>query len=210
MLKRFLIVALLVVAPFAIAIDQSNPYKLMQEAAARTFTRLKNEQPMIRQNPDYLRRVVREELMPYVQIKYAGALVLGSYYSSATPSQRDAYFQAIEAYLEQAYGQALAMYHGQQYQIAPEQPLGDRNVIAIRVTITDPQGRPPVRLDFQWRKNSKTGYWQAYDMITEGVSLITTKQNEWANILRTKGIDGLTQELLSSAKNPITLENKKS
>lgn len=55
MLKRFLIVALLVVAPFAMAIDQSNPYKLMQEAAARTFTRLKNEQPMIRQNPDYLR-----------------------------------------------------------------------------------------------------------------------------------------------------------
>ncbi len=78
------------------------------------------------------------------------------------------------------------------------------------VTITDPQGRPPVRLDFQWRKNSKTGYWQAYDMITEGVSLITTKQNEWANILRTKGIDGLTQVLLNSAKNPITLENKKS
>nr|CBA75357.1 toluene tolerance protein [Arsenophonus nasoniae] len=210
MLKRFLIVALLVVAPFAMAIDQSNPYKLMQEAAARTFTRLKNEQPMIRQNPDYLREIVSEELLPYVQIKYAGALVLGSYYNSATPSQRDSYFTAFAAYLKQAYGQALAMYHGQQYQIAPEQPLGDKSVVAIRVTITDPQGRPPVRLDFQWRKNSKTGYWQAYDMITEGVSLITTKQNEWANILRTKGIDGLTQELERSSNIPITLEKKKS
>ncbi|MFS1537435.1 MAG: phospholipid-binding protein MlaC [Candidatus Phlomobacter fragariae] len=210
MFKRFLIVALLVGAPFAMATDKNNPYKLMQEVAARTFTRLKNEQPIIRQNPDYLRRVVREELMPYVQIKYAGALVLGSYYSSATPSQRDIYFKAIQTYLVQAYGQALAMYHGQQYQIEPEQPLGDRNVVAIRVNITDPQGRPPVRLDFQWRKNSKTGYWQVYDMITEGVSLITTKQNEWVNILCTKGIDGLTQELLSSAKNHITLENKKS
>lgn len=44
------------------------------------------------------------------------------------------------------------MYHGQTYQIAPEQPLGDATIIPIRVTIIDPNGRPPVRLDFQWRK----------------------------------------------------------
>lgn len=37
--------------------------------------------------------------------------------------------------LKQAYGQALAMYHGQTYQIAPEQPLGDATIIPIRVTI---------------------------------------------------------------------------
>ncbi len=52
------------------------------------------------------------------------------------------------------------MYHGQTYQIAPEQPLGNADIVAIRVTIIDNGGRPPVRLDFQWRKNSKTGYWQ--------------------------------------------------
>ena len=73
------------------------------------------------------------------------------------------------------------MYHGQTYQIAPEQPLGDTTIVPIRVTIIDPNGRPPVRLDFQWRKNSQTGNWQAYDMIAEGVSMITTKQNEWGN-----------------------------
>lgn len=210
MFKRFLIAALLAVVPLAAsAADQSNPYKLMNEAAGKTFTRLKNEQPKIKQNPDYLRQVVREELLPYVQIKYAGALVLGRYYKDATPAQREAYFDAFGAYLEQAYGQALAMYNGQTYQIAPEQPLGDANIIAIRVTIIDPNGRPPVRLDFQWRKNSRTGDWQAYDMIAEGISMITTKQNEWGDTLRTKGIDGLTAQLKSYAAQPITLEQKK-
>ncbi|CAM3305129.1 putative transport protein (ABC superfamily, atp_bind and membrane) [Xenorhabdus nematophila ATCC 19061] len=209
MFKRLLMVALLVVAPLASAVDQTNPYALMKEAAEKTFTRLKNDQPQIQANPDVLRRIVREELLPYVQIKYAGALVLGPYYKQATPEQRDTYFKAFEAYLEQAYGQALAMYHGQNYEIAPEQPLGDKTIVAIRVTITDPNGQPPVRLDFQWRKNSKTGYWQAYDMIAEGVSMITTKQNEWADILRQKGIDGLTEQLSVSAKAPVTLEKKK-
>lgn len=204
-----MMVAMLVIAPFAMAVDQTNPYKLMDEAAAKTFNRLKAEQPKIKQDPEYLRTIVREELLPYVQIKYAGALVLGTYYKGATPAQREAYFKAFEAYLEQVYGQALAMYHGQTYQIAPEQPIGDKNIVAIRVTIVDTNGRPPVRLDFQWRKNSKTGYWQAYDMIAEGVSMITTKQNEWGDILRKQGVDGLTKQLEASAKAPITLEEKK-
>ncbi|HAI2388947.1 putative organic solvent tolerance protein [Escherichia coli] len=211
MFKRLMMVALLVIAPLsaATAADQTNPYKLMDEAAQKTFDCLKNEQPQIRANPDYLRTIVDQELLPYVQVKYAGALVLGQYYKSATPAQRDAYFAAFREYLKQAYGQALAMYHGQTYQIAPEQPLGDKTIVPIRVTIIDPNGRPPVRLDFQWRKNSQTGNWQAYDMIAEGVSMITTKQNEWGTLLRTKGIDGLTAQLKSISQQKITLEEKK-
>ncbi|MBS0970483.1 phospholipid-binding protein MlaC [Chimaeribacter arupi] len=209
MFKRLLMVALLVVAPLANAVDQTNPYRVMEEAAQKTFTRLKSEQPKIKQDPNYLREVVRQELLPYVQVKYAGALVLGRYYKEATPAQREAYFKAFEDYLAQAYGQALALYHGQTYQIAPDQPLGDANIIAIRVTIVDNGGRPPVRLDFQWRKNSKTGNWQAYDMIAEGVSMITTKQNEWADILRQQGVDGLTARLKSAAAQPITLDQQK-
>lgn len=209
MFKRLLMVALLVVAPLANAVDQTNPYSLMSDASEKTFTRLKSEQSKIKADPNYLRTIVHDELMPFVQVKYAGALVLGRYYKEATPAQRDAYFTAFQAYLEQAYGQALAMYHGQTYQIEPQQPLGDADIVAIRVTITDNDGRPPVRLDFQWRKNSKTGYWQAYDMIAEGVSMITTKQNEWASTLRLKGIEGLTQQLQMAAQQPITLDQRK-
>ncbi|CAX61559.1 MULTISPECIES: phospholipid-binding protein MlaC [Erwiniaceae] len=210
MFKRFLMMAMLVIAPVAAnaAADQTNPYQLMNEAAGKTFTRLKTEQPKIKQDPDYLRQIVREELLPYVQIKYAGALVLGRYYKDATPAQRDAYFKAFGDYLAQAYGQALALYNGQTYQIAPEQSYADKTIIAIRVTIVDPNGRPPVRLDFQWRKNSRSGDWQAYDMIAEGVSMITTKQNEWSDTLRQKGIDGLTEQLKSYAKQPITLDKQ--
>ncbi len=209
MFKRLMMIVLLAVAPLANAADQTNPYDMMKEAAGKTFTRLGNEQAAIKQNPDYLRTIVRQELLPYVQIKYAGALVLGRYYNDATPAQRDAYFSAFQAYLEQAYGQALAMYNGQKYDIGAEKSFAGSDIVAIRVSIIDPNGRPPVRLDFQWRKNSKTGYWQAYDMIAEGVSMITTKQNEWAGTLRQQGIEGLTKQLQAAANQKITLEQKK-
>ncbi len=45
-------------------------------------------------------------------------------------------------------------------------------------------------------------------MIAEGVSMITTKQNEWSDLLRQKGIDGLTEQLKSIARQPITLDQK--
>lgn len=41
MLKRLFMVALLAIAPLTQAADQSNPYRLMNDAASKTFTRLK-------------------------------------------------------------------------------------------------------------------------------------------------------------------------
>lgn len=209
MLKQlFMIVVLLVIPLAGNAVDQTNPYHLMQEVATKTFDRLKAEQPQIKQNPELLRGIVRQELLPYVQVKYAGALVLGRYYKEATPAQRDAFFAAFNDYMVQAYGQALTLYRGQKWQIQPEKPLEGATSIAIRVMVANSNGAAPARLDFQWRKNSRSGQWQAYDMIAEGISMITTKQNEWGDVLRTKGIDALTAQLKASAAQPITLDKK--
>ncbi|ATW29347.1 phospholipid-binding protein MlaC [Candidatus Williamhamiltonella defendens] len=207
MLKKYFFIVLLMLVPSLVqALDKTNPYTLMADAAKKTFTRLKNEQSRIKADPNYLRTIVQEELFPFIQIKYAVALVLGTYYKGVKPEQLKNYYSAFSQYLEQAYGQALTMYYGQTYRIAPPQEVGSATMIPIRVTIIDPDGRPPVRLDFQWRKNTQTDHWQAFDMQVEGVSIITTKQNEWANILRETGIDGLTKHLTLLAQQPITLK----
>lgn len=210
MIKRILVVCILYFVPFMLVAQaaEENPYILMAQAADKTFGRLKQEQARIKKDPDYLRTIVREELLPYVQVKYAGALVLGTYYRSATPAQRDVYFKAFEDYLVQAYGQALTMYTGQTYRLAKERPLGNNEIIPIRIRIMDEGGRQPINLDFQWRKNTKTGEWRAFDMSVEGVSMITTKQNEWANTLQSSGVDGLTKLLINAANKKISLEKK--
>ena len=46
MFKRLLMVALLVITPFAMAVDKTNPYALMEDAAQKTFDKLKTEQPV--------------------------------------------------------------------------------------------------------------------------------------------------------------------
>ncbi|OCG06649.1 ABC transporter substrate-binding protein [Gilliamella sp. wkB178] len=188
----------------ATAFAENNPYNEMQVAADKIFNTMKSQSSAIKANPDKLKNIVRTDLLPYVQVKYAGALILGNYYKSATDAQRTAYFNAFENYLVQAFAQALSMYNGQTYQVESASDLSGKNLISIRILLIQPdKNQQPLRIDFQWRKNSVTGEWKAYDLIAEGVSMITTKQNEWSTILRQDGIDALTKQLTDLANRKI-------
>lgn len=188
--------------------DSSNPYVLMQETSDKLFNSIKADQAKIKQNPNYLRTLVKENLMPYVHVKYAGSLTLGTYFKSTTPEQQERFFQAFADFIEQSYAQILTLYDGQKFEIEPEKDVSKANIVNIRVTIIQNNGKPPIKLDFKWRKNSKTGEWQAYDMAAEGISMIVTKQNEWSGILRKQGIDALTQQIQKASQEPIVFNKK--
>ena len=184
---------------------ETSPYVLMQQASDKLFADIKNNQAKIKKDPNYLRTIVRNDLLPYVQVNYAGSLVLGSHFKSTTPEQREKFFKAFSDFIEQAYAQVLTAYTDQNIQIEPAKEVGDKNLVSIRVNIVQNGGQAPIKLDFKWRKNSKTGEWQAYDMVAEGVSMVVTKQQEWSGILRQHGIDALTAQVQKSAAQPVTL-----
>ena len=184
---------------------ETSPYVLMQQASDKLFADIKSNQATIKKDPNYLRTIVRNDLLPYVQVNYAGSLVLGSHFKSTTPEQREKFFKAFSDFIEQAYAQVLTAYTDQNIQIEPAKEVGDKNLVSIRVNIVQNGGQAPIKLDFKWRKNSKTGEWQAYDMVAEGVSMVVTKQNEWSGILRQQGIDALTAQIQKSAATPVTL-----
>ena len=184
---------------------ETSPYVLMQQASDKLFADIKSNQAKIKKDPNYLRTIVRNDLLPYVQVNYAGSLVLGSHFKSTTPEQREKFFKAFSDFIEQAYAQVLTAYTDQNIQIEPAKEVDDKNLVSIRVNIMQNSGQAPIKLDFKWRKNSKTGEWQAYDMVAEGVSMVVTKQNEWSGILRQQGIDALTAQIQKSAAAPVTL-----
>ena len=51
------------------------------------------------------------------------------------------------------------------------------------------------RLVLKLRKNSKTGEWKAFDMVAEGISMLSAKQSELTPLIRTKGVAGVTELL---------------
>lgn len=204
-LKKVLVAGVVVFSTLLSTAAFANPYTLMQQTADKLFGDIKASQSKIKADPNYLRTIVRNDLMPHVHVKYAGQLVLGKNLSAATDAQKDAFFNAFGQFIEQSYAQVLTQYSNQKVEIESEKPLGDKTIVSIRVNVLQSGNTQPIKLDFKWRKNSRTGEWQAYDMAAEGVSMVATKQNEWSGILRQEGIDALTTQVAESAKQPITL-----
>lgn len=206
MLKKCICICSLFLASFVMAAeaDLQNPYQKTQNAADKIFVAINEQSAQIKSNPDILKNVVRSDLLPYVHVKYAAALSLGDNYKDVSKEDREAYFNVFEKYLVQAFAQALSMYNGQTYQVETEKDISGKNIVSVRVLLLNPdKTQQPIRLDFQWRKNTATGEWQAYDMVAEGVSMITTKQSEWSTIVRQQGIKALIAQLQSQANQKI-------
>ncbi|QLB40208.1 MULTISPECIES: phospholipid-binding protein MlaC [Mannheimia] len=207
-IKKIIVTGLVAVSALfsTSAFAETSPYVLMQQTADKLFGNIKSNQSKIKSNPEYLRTIVRNDLMPYVHVKYAGQLVLGKNLSSATDAQKEAFFNAFGQFVEQSYAQVLTQYQGQNVQIESPKSVDGKSIVSIRVNVAGKGAAQPIKLDFKWRKNSRTGEWQAYDMAAEGVSMVATKQNEWAGVIRQKGIDALTAQVAQSAKQPIILK----
>ena len=214
MIRSFMISVLGVVLTLTSAIaapvvDKTDPYTMMAAVSTTMFARLKAEQATIAQNPEHLRVVVQQELLPYVNSRYAAYKVLGPQLKKTTKEQRNAFVDAFTDYLVASYAQVLTQYSDQNIQIEPAKAVpADRSIVSVRVDIIDKQ-RPPIRLDFKMRKNKKTNEWQGYDMVAEGVSMISTKQSEWSGQLRTEGVDAVTNTLKTLAAKPIRRETDK-
>nr|WP_319555269.1 phospholipid-binding protein MlaC [uncultured Vibrio sp.] len=212
MLTRLLLSVVAVFAAFnlhAAEVDKTQPYQMMRQVAEVTFDRLKAEQPKIKQDPNYLKDVVEEELMPYVNYRYAALKLLGSNLKGAKREDVLKFIDAFNGYLIASYAQVLTQYSEQQIEFGPEPKLdpSDR-ITSVKVDIIDAP-RPNIKLEFKLRKDNKTGEWEAFDMIAEGISLLSSKQSEWNTKIRQEGILSVAKDLEKLAAEPIRFEAKK-
>ena len=116
MIKKIIYTLLPIMLVFNVSakeIDKTKPYEMMKQVSEHTFARLKAEQNRIRKEPNYLKVVVDEEMMPYVNEKYAALKLLGSNLKGAKREDVSEFIRAFHCYLVTSYAQALTQYRDQ-------------------------------------------------------------------------------------------------
>ncbi|WP_070969995.1 MlaC/ttg2D family ABC transporter substrate-binding protein [Vibrio sonorensis] len=210
MLKKLVLTLFVLFWPASLVaepIDKTQPYEMMKVVSEQAFERLKSEQDQVRENPDYLKQIVEEELMPYVNDKYAALKLLGPHAKKSKREDVIEFINAFHGYLITSYAQVLTQYSDQTIEFGPEPKLDPKKrITSIRVDIVDP-ARPSIKLEFKLRRE-KNGDWYAFDMIAEGVSLLSSKQSEWSGKLRQEGVLAVAKELETLAKNPVRFESE--
>ncbi|WP_372870386.1 phospholipid-binding protein MlaC [Shewanella sp.] len=187
-------------------VDGSNPYEMIQEVADNTFKRFHADKTLIDADANHLKVIVREELMPYIDYRYASYKVLGQYLRDTSEDQRNRFVDAFEAYLVTTYAQAFTEYTNQTVEYAPAVKFTDEKIVDVNVRIIE-SGRPPIKLLFKARR-LKDDTWKAFDLVAEGVSLLQSKQSEITGLIRQKGIEHVIVMLNDKANTPVSRATK--
>lgn len=174
-------------------INTQNPYAMLEAVANQTFERFYQDKAKIDENPDHLKVIVEEELMPYIDYKYASYKVMGQHLRETTKEQRKAFVAAFEGYLVSTYAQAFTEYTDQKIEFGPARDYTHDKIVEVHVRIIE-QGRPPIKLLFKVRR-LKNDHWKAFDLVAEGVSLLASKQSEVTSLIRKEGIESVIEML---------------
>jgi len=176
-----------------------SPYVVLKDTGTKLFSRISANQQAIKKFPYLMHDIVEEELMPSIDYRYAAYKILGKHLKNTTKEQRADFVKAMHQYLVRTYAAALTQYKNQQVIFEPNKPTNGKRIIAVRTQIVD-LNAPTIEVVFKMRQNKKTGQWKAFDMVVEGISLLSTKQAELSNKIAKQGVGQVTLELAALSK----------
>ncbi len=211
MIKRWVTVvaaaSMLVISFAGTAQEKQNPYKLVQDVASATFDRIRQEQPNIKQNPEVLRDIMEQELLPHVDYRFSAFMVLGKHFKKASNAEKVEFVKVFREYLITTYALAMGYYDDQKVEFQPETNFENKKTVTVRAVVKE-DGRPDINIAFKVRRNKKTNEWKAYDMIAEGISMLSSKQSEFEGILRQQGVQVVIDLMKEKIEQPIKIEDR--
>lgn len=130
-----------------------------------------------------------------VDIPWVGRFVMGRYWRQATDEQKSRYLKKYEKFLVLHYTSRFADYSSGTFTITGTK-TDENGEFTVNMELKgDHPGDAPVLVDYRIRK-AAAGF-KIFDVIVEGVSLITTQRSEFSSVISDHSIDYLIDKLNS-------------
>lgn len=141
-----------------------------------------------------------------VDFKWVGRFVMGHFWREANDTQKSRYLKEYQKFLILHYTSRFADYTSGSFKITSTKDDGDGEYTVSMQMSSGKANDEPVLVDYRVRRQD--GGFKIFDVIVEGVSLITTQRSEFNSVLSSNGIDYLIDQLSERSKNP-TAEDMK-
>ncbi|MGZ8096179.1 MAG: MlaC/ttg2D family ABC transporter substrate-binding protein [Methylosarcina sp.] len=129
-------------------------------------------------------RFVNDVIEPHTDFNRISALVLGKHWKSATTGDRERFKIEFRSLLVRTYSRAFVEYNDWTIRYLPlNQPSG-ANKLIVKTEVLQP-GLNPV--DVNYRMFLSQGKWKVYDIMIEGVSLVTNYRSSFSEEIQRKG-----------------------
>jgi len=115
---------------------------------------------------------------------------LGKHWNQLTPEDKKQFAELFAVLLENSYAGKIESYNNEQIVYVKEQLDGDHAEIRSKVVTAK---RDEFTLDY--RMTSHNGKWMVYDVVVEGVSLVSNYRSQFSRVITASGYGGLIKKL---------------
>ena len=199
MFKKLLVAASLVCfsAFGTVAIASETPDALVKRTAEDVLSVVKTDKDIQAGDQEKLFALAEEKILPNFNFDKVSRLVLGKNWTKATPDQKTAFQGEFKTLLIRTYATALSKYKNQSIEYAPLKMAESATTAQVKTNIVQ-QGGQPIAVNYTLEKQADS--WKVYDIVIEGVSLVTNYRSQFAQEIRQNGLDSLIKKLADKNK----------
>jgi len=175
--------------------DERDPVTIIEETTAQILQTLDSRREEFTAEPELLRAVVREDLLPLIDLDYSARLILGRAGRGVNPEQLNAFSEAMSHVLINRYADGLIEFRSdEQVEVLPMKGSNTEKLTRVRTRIKlENGGFAPV--DYSFRRTDQG--WKAFDVTVEGISYVITFRNQISPKVEAEGIDKVTNDILA-------------
>jgi phospholipid transport system substrate-binding protein len=194
--SKFSVLLFLLLASGAYA-ETITPDALVKNTANEVLQILKSDKDIENGDMHKIGKLVEDKIATKFDFNRMSSMVLGRNWNMASKDQQGQFIVEFRSLLVRTYSTALSKYRKQTIEYKPLRSAAGDTVVKVKTQIIQPGG-PAIPLDYSLEKVEDT--WKVYDVIIDGLSLVTIYRGQFAEELKKNGINGVIERLAEKNK----------
>ena len=178
------------------AFSQEAPDVLVKKVTEEVLNIVRTDKELQNGNTKRAIELIEQKVLPHFNFQHMTALAVGKDWRKATPEQQQKLTQEFKVMLVRTYANALTGYKSQTIRYKAFKMNAGDSEVTVLTEVLQPGGQP-IHLDYSLEKLENG--WKVFDMVVGGISLVTNYREQFAQEVRSNGIDGLVKAI--STKN---------
>lgn len=193
-----LIVLIATLCTFAVHAQEA-PDELVRRSTNDILAAIKADKDLQGGNQQKIEKLAEDKILPYFNFVRMTQLAVGRNWREANDGQKKTLIDEFRTLLVRTYSTSLSQYRNQTIDVKPMKIAAADTDVVVKTQVNQPGGQP-IPIDYSLEK-TKDG-WKVFDVLIDGVSLVTNYRSSFNTEIQKSGIDGLIKSLVDrNAKN---------
>lgn len=202
MFKKLIVLATLVVGlNSTAALAQEAPDAMVRKNTNEILAAIKADKDLAAGNQKKIEKLADEKVLPFFNFVRMTQLAVGRNWRDANDTQKKSLIDEFRTLLVRTYSTSLTQFRNQTIDVKPLKVAPADTEVVVKTQVNQPGGQP-IPIDYSMEKSGDS--WKVYDVLIDGVSLVTNYRSSFNTEIQKNGIDGLIKSLSErNAKNAL-------